>query len=276
MPEGPEIRRVASRISKVVANQGPLQVTFTQPHLHHFGEILSGRQVLNVTSRGKALLTQFEGALTVYSHNQLYGRWSISRIGRVHKTTRTLRFAMHSATHSALLYSASEIAVLSPEEMENHPFLTKLGPDALDDGVHWRDVLKRLMDKRFHKRSLAALYLDQTFIAGTGNYLRSEILHQSGVHPFDRPCDLTRKQLGLLARTTLSLSRQAYVTSGITNTPARVKRLKAAGIRRSRYRHLAFARSEQPCYRCSDLIERIEISGRRLYLCRRCQPKHLP
>ena len=56
------------------------------------------------------------------------------------------------------------------------------------------------MDKRFHKRSLAALYLDQTFIAGTGNYLRSEILHQSGVHPFDRPCDLTRKQLGLLAR----------------------------------------------------------------------------
>ena len=143
-------------------------------------------------------------------------------------------------------------------------------------GPFLSDVLKRLMDKRFHKRSLAALYLDQTFIAGTGNYLRSEILHQSGVHPFDRPCDLTRKQLGLLARTTLSLSRQAYVTSGITNTPARVKRLKAAGIRRSRYRHLAFARSEQPCYRCSDLIERIEISGRRLYLCRRCQPKHLP
>ncbi len=272
MPEGPEIKRVAMRIDKIVARQGPVEVTFGQPVLQRFNQELSGREILSVDSRGKALLTSFEGGLTVYSHNQLYGRWYLVRQGKLPKTNRSLRLALHTSTHSALLYSASEIAVLTEEELLAQPYLAKLGPDALDEDVPWRDILQRLMSSRFRRRSLAALYLDQGFVAGIGNYLRTEILHKCKLNPFDRPADLTRKQLGLLARTTLELTRQAYITSGVTNSPGRVKRLQSAGVRRARYRHLAFARRGQPCYRCGTFIERIEISSRRLYLCGTCQP----
>ena len=69
----------------------------------------------------------------------------------------------------------------------------------------------------------------KSFVAGIGNYLRSEILFHSRVNPFDRPKDLTRRQLGTLARNTLDLTRQAYATAGVTNTPGRVKRLQARG-----------------------------------------------
>ena len=276
MPEGPEIKRVATRISKVVVNQAPVEVFFSQEPLQRYGQILSGRRVLEVSSRGKALLTQFEGDLTVYTHNQLYGRWYVMRANKFPKTNRTLRFAMHTPTHSALLYSASEIHVLDPSQLAHHPYIAKLGPDALDEQITWRDILSRLQEKAFHRRSLAALYLDQKFVAGVGNYLRTEILHKSGLDPFARPCDLTRRQLGLLARNTLELSRQAYATAGITNTPGRVKSLKAAGITRSRYRHLAFARKGQDCYACAASIQRIEVSGRRIYFCPHCQSETRP
>ena len=90
--------------------------------------------------------------------------------------------------------------------------------------------------------------------------------------PLDRPKDLTRRQLGALARNTLALTRQAYATSGVTNTAGRVKRMQAKGVSRRRYRHLAFDRSNESCYHCNNTIERIEVGGRRIYLCQSCQP----
>ena len=272
MPEGPEIRRVATRIHKVLAGREAQKVVFTQPGVAGFGPKLSGQQVEWVSSRGKALLTRFDGGLTIYSHNQLYGRWYICRRDKPPRTNRTLRLAIYTETHSALLFSASDIEVHTPESLLQQKYLARLGPDALDERVTWRDILRRLQDRRFAGRSLAALYLDQSFVAGIGNYLRSEILFHSRVNPFDRPKDLTRRQLGTLARNTLDLTRQAYATAGVTNTPGRVKRLQAKGLSRRRYRHLVFDRPKESCYQCGDTVERIEVSGRRIYLCQSCQP----
>ena len=272
MPEGPEIRRIATRLHKVLAGNVAEKVTFTQEPLLDYGYELSGQRVDRVMSRGKALLTCFEGGMTVYSHNQLYGRWFITKRGKPPRTSRTLRLAVHTKTHSALLFSATDIAVLTPDALALHGYLTRLGPDALDAAVEWRDVLSRLQARGFAGRTLAALYLDQSFVAGIGNYLRTEILYSSHVHPLDRPKDLSRRQLGLLARNTLALTRQAYETGGITNTPARVARMRAKGVRRSALRHLAFARAGEACYGCGDTIERVDIGARRLYVCPTCQP----
>ena len=272
MPEGPEIRRVATRIHKVLAGREAQKVVFTQPLVARFGQQLSGQCVEWVSSRGKALLTHFDNGLTIYSHNQLYGRWYITRRDKPPRTNRTLRLAIYTETHSALLFSASDIEVHTPETLPSQKYLARLGPDALDDQVVWRDVLARLQDPKFAGRSLAALYLDQSFIAGIGNYLRSEILFNAGVNPFDRPKDLSRRQLGVLARNTVALTRQAYATSGVTNTPVRVKKLRANGLTRRRYRHLIFDRQNEDCYHCGSTVERIEVSGRRIYLCHTCQP----
>jgi len=271
MPEGPEIRRAALRIGKVLNGKEARSVTFSQPHLKRFNSALSGETVMSVSSRGKAMLTHFSNELTVYSHNQLYGRWYVVKRDKQPATGRTLRIAIHTDTHSALLYSASDIEVLTPEQLPLQKYLAKLGPDALDETVVWRDVLEQLVSKQFCKRSLAALYLDQSFVAGIGNYLRSEILHAVGLHPFDRPCDLARAQLGALSRATLDLTRQSLATAGITNSPARVAALKRDGVTRSHYRFIIFDRQGEPCYRCTTPVQRIEVNSRRLYLCSRCQ-----
>ena len=187
MPEGPEIRREADRLARVLVDRPCEEVWFAFAHLQTWGSILTGCRVRGVEPRGKALLTRFDGGVNVYSHNQLYGRWYVVPRGREPTTNRQLRFAMHTATHSALLYSASEIEVLRDDELAGHAFLQKLGPDVLRAEVTPGDVTARLRSRRFAGRSLGALLLDQSFVCGLGNYLRSEILFVARLDAAQRP-----------------------------------------------------------------------------------------
>ncbi len=272
MPEGPEIKRAAQRIAKVLVGQVAEKVEFGLPRLQRFSELLSGDTIVDVRPRGKALLTRFEQGLTIYSHNQLYGCWYINKRGVLPNTQRTLRVAVHTHERSALLYSASDIEVLDDDALAQHPFLRRLGPDVLDEQLAWREIAQRLASTEFSRRAVGGLYLNQQFLAGIGNYMRSEILFAAKLWPWTQPQHLSRKQLGQLARLTLKISQQAYATSGVTNTAARVRRLQKAGVRREDYRFMVFGRDGLPCYLCATPISRDAISSRRLYYCPTCQP----
>lgn len=271
MPEGPEIKRAADKIAAILDGE-IIDRCFIQPAgLRRYGPVLTGARVEAVRPRGKALLTRFDNGLTLYTHNQLYGRWYTTLRDKPPSTNRSLRIALHTDTHSAWLYSASEIDILDDDALQAHPFLQRLGPDILDPSLHWRDILYQLESPSFNRRSLASLYLDQHFIAGIGNYLRTEILFFAGLSPWAKPIELSLGQLGQLARCTLAVTQRAYQTGGITNPVKFHGRLKKQGKHREAYRFAIFDREGLPCYLCRSTIERIEISARRLYFCGQCQ-----
>lgn len=271
MPEGPEIRREADRIGAVLVGRRLVEVGFGLPRLRRYESLLSGCVVDAVDSRGKALLTRFDNGLTLYSHNQLYGRWYVRDRDDLPRTNRSLRVALHTARNSALLYSASDIEVLDDAGLATHPFLARLGPDLLSDGLTGRDVAARLKMPAFRRRSVQALYLDQGFIAGVGNYLRSEILFHARIAPNARPADLDAGAIGRLGRSTVVIGERAYRTGGITNPASRVTALKRRGLDRSGHRFAVFAREARPCYRCGGRIRRVTAASRRLYYCPGCQ-----
>ena len=263
VPEGPEIRRAADRVADVLVGRRIEQACFAFPQLQPFEERLTGSVVEAVDTRGKAMLTRFDNELTLYSHNQLYGRWFTVRRGKLPETRRSLRVALHTNSDSALLYSASDISVLTPGQVESHPFLSRLGPDVLDEDLSTGTITARLDLERFRRRSLAALYLDQSFLAGLGNYLRSEILFGAGLHPALRPVDIEPERKKRLARETIRMCRRSYRTGGKTLTPGKG--------RRKADRFWVFARASKPCYTCGTGIQRGNYSGRRLYFCPACQ-----
>ncbi len=272
MPEGPEIRRAADRIGDVLVGETIETVRFGLPRLRHYGRQLRGHRVTAVETRGKAMLTHFEHGLSIYSHNQLYGVWKVVKGHRLPKTSRSLRLLLQTADHSAILYSASDISVWPTPELGEHPFLRKIGPDIMDQRLTWRDIAARLQEPAFVNKELAALYLDQAFLAGSGNYLRSEILYSAGLHPKHRPGELSRGERGRLARSTLAVSRRSYATAGITLAPRLSASLQRQGLTREWRRFYVFGRADYPCYRCGDSIVREEIGSRRLYYCPGCQP----
>jgi endonuclease VIII len=271
MPEGPEIKLAADKIAKAMVGQPIAEVFFAFDHLKRFEKELADEKVIAVMPKGKALMIRFSNQQSIYSHNQLYGIWYIRPAYAYPTTKRQLRLAIHTAKKSALLYSASDISVLNDGEIAVHPFLQKLGPDVLDETTTKEQVRERLNDKRFYRRSFPTLLLDQHFLCGLGNYLRSEILFVAGIYPSLRPLDCTAEQLEKLAAAAIALPRQSYVTKGITNDLAIANALKAAGKPRHLYRHWVFARQNHPCYRCGTAIIKETAGGRRVYYCPQCQ-----
>ena len=133
------------------------------------------------------------------------------------------------------------------------------------------DVLTQINQPRFARKNLAAILLDQSFLAGIGNYLRSEILFFARIHPEARIAELAPARRLALAQAAIDITRLSYRTVGITNSLAIANRLKAAGKSFEQYRHWVFDREGGDCYRCQCQIARVNISGRGLYWCSNCQ-----
>ncbi len=273
MPEGPEIRIAADKIQRAIRPRPTTEVFFAFDHLKPFESDLAGCLVTEVETRGKAMLTHFDNGLSVYTHNQLYGKWMVRKAYDFPETNRQLRFAIHNEKKSALLYSASDIQILSSRsEIENHPFISKLGPDVLSKGLQPEALQALLRSKKHHRRRFSTLYLDQHFLAGIGNYLRSEILFVARLNPYLRPIDCTDEQLHTLAAASISISYQSYKYKGVTNDLDRANQLKAKGLRYRDYRYWVFGRVDQPCYICATPIVKEMVSSRRIYYCPSCQP----
>lgn len=272
MPEGPEIHLAADEIAGAIVGDIAQELFFAFDHLKPCQDQLSGQKIIAVQARGKAILVKFANGFNIYSHNQLYGKWLVRNVHNYPNTNRQLRLAIHTAKKSALLYSASDIEVLREDELDTHPYLSRLGPDLLDPTLSLEEVVDRFHHKAFYRRKLSSLLLDQHFLAGLGNYLRSEVLFVAGVHPSMRPADCTGVQVRKLATAAVDLSRQSYETKGITNDLDLAHKLREQGYSRSQYRFRVFNREGEPCYRCGAAIVKETIGGRRLYYCPLCQP----
>ena len=272
MPEGPEIRRAADKVEAVLKDKTVERIQFGLQPLKRFSKALTGTRVLQLETRGKALLTHFDSGHTIYSHNQLYGVWRVVKRNELPKTNRQLRLALHTDQHSALLYSASDISVWNTEKIEEHPFLQRIGPDILNPNLTWREVAERLQSRTFAGRALNSVYLDQAFLAGLGNYLRSEILFIAGIHPARKARELSKGEIGKLARITLDISQRSYASQGVTLPDQQYKALKKKSVSFGKARFFVFSRANQPCRVCKTKIKRSTANSRRIYTCAICQP----
>ena len=269
MPEGPEIRRAADRIAEAVVGKRLSSAWFAFPDLKRFEQSLPGALVESITPHGKALLTRFDNGWTLYSHNQLYGVWRVAKAGERPDTSRSLRVALETARKAILLYSASDVAMWRSDELHRHPFLSRLGPDVLDPALDETTVEARLRDPRFSGRALGSLLLDQGFLAGMGNYLRSEVLFAAGLLPQRRPRGLDEDERRVLARELLAIPRHSYATRGIER--ARGMREDYLADTPDGFRFRVFDREGEPCESCGTPLLRRQEGSRRLYLCPRCQ-----
>ena len=262
MPEGPEIRRAADSLEAAIKGEPLTGAWFAFPQLQHYQSQLVGQRVTHIETRGKALLTHFSGGLTLYSHNQLYGVWRVVDAGSQPETTRVLRVRLQTARKAILLYSASEIEMLTPEQLARHPFLLRVGPDVLDMRLSVEQVKARLLTAKFRNRQFSGLLLDQAFLAGLGNYLRVEILWQVGLTGRHKASELDEKQLDALAHALLEIPRLSYNTRGLVDENKHHGAL---------FRFKVFHREGEACERCGGIIERTMLSSRPFYWCPGCQ-----
>jgi endonuclease-8 len=107
--------------------------------------------------------------------------------------------------------------------------------------------------------------MDQSVIAGIGNIYRTEILWRQAIHPDTVGRALSRAQLESLwtdakALLAIGVKRNAIIT--VDNV--------FRGRSGFHERVNIFGKAE--CPRCTGRVTRIDIAGRRAFVCKTCQP----
>jgi endonuclease-8 len=271
MPEGPEIHRAANRIAKALVGKTLTDVEFHYKTVEGLEHFFLDKKVEYVKARSKGLLISV-GDYVMYSHNQLYGRWTVNRSTTKPKpTNRSLRVLFGNEKNTARLWSATDIEIFEPWELPGHPYLAKLGPDVADLAVQYDDVFAQISNPKFARRQLSGLMLDQGFLAGVGNYLRSEILFDAGISPYRKTGSLSEEECHQLAKSAIEITALAYHETGVTGPQELYQTLRDNGLSRYQARHYVFTRDGLACHACDSLIVHTRLSGRRLDYCPKCQ-----
>jgi len=153
-------------------------------------------------------------------------------------------------------------------ELENYPYISKLGPDPLNsDNNQLQQYLINISRKK--KSDIKTTLMDQSVVAGCGNIYANETLWESQINPTHLVQDLSESQL-----------------TGLFQNMAKVFEIsiKSGGSSLKNYLHIdgsigdyldsfanVYNREGLPCKRCGTPIKKIAIKGRGTYFCPKCQ-----
>ncbi|MGW2824679.1 Fpg/Nei family DNA glycosylase [Streptomyces sp. NPDC001443] len=264
MPEGDTVWQAARRLHIALAGRVLIRSDLRVPKFATAD--LTGRAVLDVTPRGKHLLTRVEGGLTLHSHLRMDGSWKIYAPGArwTGGPAHQIRAILGTTEHTAVGYRLSVLELL--RTADEHRAVGHLGPDLL--GPDW-DPERALANLRTDPaRALGEALLDQRNLAGIGNVYKSELCFLLGVTPWlpvGALPDERAARLPALAKRLLEANRERPVRS---TTGHRGQEL------------FVYGRARRPCLRCGTPIRAADQGDgsreRPTYWCPACQPGPAP
>jgi formamidopyrimidine-DNA glycosylase len=225
---------------------------------------LEGERVLAVRRRGKNLILDFSGELTLLIHLMSAGRLQLfdKRAGPRDRTSRLLvRVRTGEGERELRLREfgskqAAWVKLLRVQELEQDDALSKLGPEAWPDPP----ALDELLDA---PRPLHTLLRDQRTISGIGRSWVDEILWESELSPYKRGADLDENDARRLREAVVeTLGRAIRHYEQAIRLPIPDKLPMPLRIHR---------RQGEPCPRCQTTLEAVHLEDYVIAYCPTCQ-----
>ena len=143
--------------------------------------------------------------------------------------------------------------------------LGSLGPEPFSKDFD-ANYLKKVISKR--TKSIKAILLDQTIVAGIGNIYADESLYSAGISPFRKAQSIKKNELIKLKESIVTVLKKSIGSGGTTFSDFRDLEGENGnfGLQTNVYR-----RTGKKCRKCGNLIERQKITGRSTHWCPKCQ-----
>lgn len=221
-----------------------------------FEDEIIGKKLISVMRQGKLLGFDF-GDTTLTSHLRMTGRWLLGE--KKDKSTRAiLRFSKDTVTFQ------DPRGFGTMDLRDSARWDDGLGPDLLSLPPSWLPPEK----VQNSKRSTKAVLLDQSVVAGVGNYLADETLWQNKVSPNRIAQENTEKEWQGLYQGAKNLALCTLESGGVS-----LRDYVGVDGQEGEGEDLlqVYGRSEEPCLRCGDPLAKTKVAGRGTTFCPSCQ-----
>lgn len=281
MPELPEVQTVVTQLGRKIT--GKVLVGFwtdwgkkvLEP-LPKLKKLIKGARVLGTRRFGKTIVIDLDNAYSIMIHLKMTGHLLYKdKQNREAKEWQdpTNQFIHHQFTFtdgSRVDFSDMRkfgwVDICRTADVPRHRHIEKLGVDALSRAFT-PEVLQNFL-KRYPKRSVGVLLLDQEKIAGIGNIYRSEALYRAGILPWRSAGSLQSKEIKALHAKVKEVLREAVRLRGTTDGDFRDTSGKRGGFQKLLY---VYAREGVECKRCGTIVVRKKLGQRSVFACLSCQ-----
>jgi len=241
---------------------------------------VEGARLTAARRRAKLLILDLDDDYSLLGHLKMTGQMVVRGAedwGGGHPTDsllahlpdRSTRVAFHLDDGSRLFFNDQRkfgwITALPTADVEQLPFIAKLGPEPLDP-AGFADFRRRI--ERHGRTSIKAAILNQEIVAGVGNIYADESLWATRLHPARPVAEVSARKLRELFTAAADVMKLSIELGGSTDR----NYIDAEG-RKGSYLTFArvFRRDGLPCPRCGQIIRKCRVAGRGTHYCPVCQ-----
>lgn len=272
MPELPEVETVVRDLRPLLVGRtfaavrvGPAKLR--RPWQKAWAKSLTGATVAAIARRGKWIVLELAGKPRLVVHLGMTGQFTVTPAADPVPDHTHVIFDLSGAAEQLRFRDPRRFGSveLFPDAAAVTAFLAdRLGPepDALDPAGFRAAV-------RGTTRTLKAILLDQTIVAGVGNIYADESLHRAGLHPERRGKTLSDAEIDRLRGVIAAVIAAAIEFRGSTIRDY----IGGSGLRGGfQNEFLAYGRVGEPCRACGAKLELVRVAGRASHFCPTCQP----
>lgn len=264
MPEGHTLHRLA-RLHQRRFGRAPVRVGSPQGRFVEGSAAVDGHVLRKADACGKHLFHHYDGAKVVHVHLGLYGTFTEFATAEIPDPVGQVRMRMIGAEFGTDLRGPTVCEVIDPAGVAD--VVARLGPDPLRRGADGSLAWARIAKSR---RTIGALLMDQSVMAGVGNVYRSELLYRHRIDPFRLGVAVDEgdfvdmwTDLVALMKVGLRLGKMVVVRPEDDHG--------APSYREGRPRTYVYRRANEPCRVCGTPIRTTELEGRNVFWCPNCQ-----
>lgn len=270
MPEGHVTHRIAGEIVRGFAGR---QVRSASPQGRFDGAAeLDGRELSGAEAFGKNLFVDVDGVPDrLHIHLGLIGKFSF--FPEIDPPTQGARWRLSTDDPPLTmeLRGPNVCTLLTPSRAAE--VVAPLGPDPLRADADPEVARARI---RASGKPIGALMMEQRIFAGVGNIYRAETLFRHRIDPFMAGRFLRGPEFEALWTDLVELMPLG-MRDGRIDTVRPEHDPVVAGRDPRVDRHggevYVYRREGQPCLVCGTPVSRMDLAGRNLFWCRRCQPR---
>jgi formamidopyrimidine-DNA glycosylase len=280
MPELPEVESIKLQLGKYLTGHIIQNVEIRNPKFEMDTKKIIGGKVTGTRRFGKVSVIDLDNGYSILTHVKLTGQY-IYR-GPNLKNPGNLSFKVTGGVpgkHTHVIFKLDNGGILyfndvrkfgwikieQTEEVENEPFIKKLGPEPFRGLT--LDLFKDIISKS--KRPIKIILMDQEKMGGIGNIYATDALWLAKINPKKPSNEITNDQQKELYDAILNVLKAGLKYGGASELA-----FVTPDGREGEYQNhtLAYGHTGEPCERCHKaLFEKYFLGGRGTYVCPYCQ-----